>query len=211
MSAHARDWMIRAHLIGRGITDRRVLEAMRALPREDFVAPALVRDAYGDHPLPIGEDQTISQPYVVAFMTQALEVEPGHRVLEVGTGSGYQAAVLAQMGAEVYSIEVKPSLAACAAATLAACGLVVHQRVGDGRFGWSDHAPFDRVVISAASAEVPVALLAQLARGGILLAPIGDGATQRLFAWRRRSDGSFDEEVLLEVRFVPLVDARAEA
>ena len=211
MSAQARDWMIRAHLIGRGITDRRVLEAMRALPREAFVPVALAGEAYGDQPLPIAEHQTISQPYIVAFMTQELDVEPGARVLEVGTGSGYQAAVLAKMGAEVFSIEVKPVLAAGAAAAFAATGLTVRQRVGDGRAGWPEHAPFDRIVVTAAAPSVPPALLAQLAPGGILVAPVGDADPQQLVAWRRRADGSFDEDVLLDVRFLPLVDARPEA
>ena len=162
-------------LRARDIVDERVLAAMAAVPRDAFVLPDDWRSAHDDTPLPIGFGQTISQPYIVAWMTQELGVAPGMRVLEVGTGSGYQTAILAAMGAEVYSVEVIPELQTRAAATLSRLGFDgVHLRIGSGYDGWPDAAPFDRIIVTAAPSTVPPALVAQLADGGRMLVPVGD-------------------------------------
>ena len=186
---------------GRGVRDPRVLEAMRKVPREAFVPEDLRARAWEDGPLPIGEGQTISQPYIVALMTEAAGAGPGCRVLEVGTGSGYQAAVLAAAGAEVWTVERLPSLAAEARGRLEGLGGHVHVRVGDGKEGWPEEAPFDAIVVTAAAAAVPEALLAQLKDGGRLVIPLGPKGDQRLLRIFR--DGR--EESLGAVRFVPLV------
>ena len=187
----------------RGIRDARVLAAMRAVPRHELV-PDPDDDAYGDHPLPIGHDQTISQPYIVAFMTEAAAIAPGARVLEIGTGSGYQAAVLAELGADVYSIEIVEPLGKRAAASLRALGYDVHLRIGDGYRGWPEAAPFDAVIVTAAPPEVPQPLKDQLRVGGRLVVPVGEqGAVQELRVITRTADG-FDERTLLPVSFVPM-------
>jgi protein-L-isoaspartate(D-aspartate) O-methyltransferase len=193
-----------------GIRDGRVLEAMADLDRAAFVPERLRRDADSDQPLPIGHGQTISQPLVVAYMTEVLRLDGPERVLEVGTGSGYQTAVLARLAAEVYSIEIVPELAARAAAALAVAGIRnVHLRTGDGALGWPEAAPFDRVLVTAAAPEVPEALVAQLAPGGRLVVPVGpehDAQVIRLV--ERREDGGAASTDLLPVRFVPLVPGR---
>lgn len=200
-----REWMVRAQLASRDITDPLVLAAMGNVPRAAFVPSALRSYAYADRPLPIGAEQTISQPYVVARMTQALGVGPGDRVLEVGTGSGYQAAVLAAMGVEVWSIEILPALSEGARRALAATGHLerVHLRVGDGYRGWPEAAPFDAVVVTAAPDHVPQPLLDQLAPGGRLVIPVGD-EVQSLQRITRGPDGGLDREELLPVMFVPM-------
>jgi protein-L-isoaspartate(D-aspartate) O-methyltransferase len=189
----------------RGISDRRVLEAIASLDRSQFVPAAERGNATSDQPLPIGHGQTISQPYVVGFMSQALDVQPGERILEIGTGSGYQAAVLAKMGADVYSVEILPELAAQARERLQQLGLEqIHLRQGDGAFGWPEAAPFDAVILTAAPRHVPPDLLAQVRVGGRLLAPVGDREElQQLVLVRRTTDGGAVER-LLSVRFVPL-------
>jgi protein-L-isoaspartate(D-aspartate) O-methyltransferase len=194
------------NLAGRGIRDGRVLEVMAELPREAFVPEPLQREAEADRPLPIGHGQTISQPLVVAFMTERLALEGTERVLEIGTGSGYQAAVLAKLAREVHSIEIIPELSARAAAALAAQGICnVHLRVGDGRDGWPEAAPFDRILVTAATPFVPPALLAQLRPGGRLILPIGEAPdVQQLRLLVKRADGTTVETDLLPVRFVPL-------
>jgi protein-L-isoaspartate(D-aspartate) O-methyltransferase len=207
-AAALRDRMVDEQLVSRDITDARVLAAMRAVPRHRFLPPVAWPRAHADSPVPIGAGQTMSQPYIVALMTQALRVEPGMRVLEVGTGSGYQAAVLAELGARVTSIEIVPELSAQAAGNLRVTGYLdrVELVVGDGYAGRPDDPPWDRIIVTAAPDAVPPALLAQLGPGGVLLIPVGprDGV-QVLRRFTRATDGTLKEETLLPVRFVPLV------
>jgi protein-L-isoaspartate(D-aspartate) O-methyltransferase len=202
----ARQAMVARQLQRRDITDPRVLIAMGTVPRHRFVPAAQVSRAYGDYPLPIGEDQTISQPYIVALMTQWAEVAPGDKVLEVGTGSGYQAAVLAELTEKVYSIEIRPDLARQAAARLKDLGYGrVQVRSGDGYQGWPEAAPFDAILVTAAAPQVPPALATQLKEGGRLVIPLGpSGGAQTLMRYRR-VQGKLVEEASLPVRFVPLV------
>jgi protein-L-isoaspartate(D-aspartate) O-methyltransferase len=203
--ARERKEMVRRQIKGRRIQDELVLEAMRTVPRHRFV-PAYVRgSAYRDAPLPIGEGQTISQPYVVAFMTEALQLSGGEKVLEIGTGSGYQAAVLALIAGEVISVERLPRLAEEARRTLAELGYDnVRVVVGDGTQGWPEEAPYDAIMVTAASPEVPAPLLQQLAEGGRLVAPVGPRHTQQLVRVRRDGE-EFGREDLLGVAFVPLI------
>ena len=199
--------MVRRDIRGRGISDPRVLEAMAAVPREAFIGPGQARRAYADGPLPIGEGQTISQPYVVAWMAEAAEVAPGDRVLEVGTGSGYAAAVLGRLAETVHTVERHAALAQHAAERLRAVGCDnVSVRHGDGNEGWSEHAPYDAIVVAAASPDVPGALREQLHTGGRLVIPVGGRwSIQRLVRERRAESGEFIREELGAVRFVPLV------
>ena len=199
----ARRRMVNEQLAARDIRSARVLDAMRRVPRHLFVPEPQRGDAYGDWPVPIGHDQTISQPYIVAFMTQALDLAPDHRVLEVGTGSGYQAAVLGELTKEVYTIEILPPLADRARETLSALGYRnVHVRTGNGYFGWPESAPFDRIMVTAAPDEVPSALVQQLKIGGLMAIPVGT-VMQELRILRRTAAGT---ETLgtLPVRFVPM-------
>lgn len=199
----ARARMVEDQIRKRGIDDARVLAAMEKVPRHELVPPAFRHLAYRDGPLPIGEGQTISQPYVVAYMTQALGLEPGDRVLEVGTGSGYQAAILAELAGEVYTIEIVPALARRAAEDLDRLGYKnVFVREGDGYRGWPEKAPFDAVIVTAAPETVPRPLLDQLAPGGRMILPLGD-EDQRLVLIRRDAEGITRKE-LLPVRFVPM-------
>jgi protein-L-isoaspartate(D-aspartate) O-methyltransferase len=194
-----------AELAREGIADPRVLAAMRAVPRHEFVPEALRRVAYDDRPLPIGEEQTISQPYIVALMSELAAVDKTARVLEVGTGSGYQAAVLAELApaGDVYSIEILEPLARAAAATLARLGYGrIHLRTGDGYRGWPEAAPFDAILVTAAPATVPQPLRDQLKPGGRLVIPVGD-QNQELRVITR-TDGGFDERTVIPVRFVPM-------
>ena len=202
----ARQAMVARQLQRRDITDPRVLVAMGTVPRHRFVPGAMASRAYGDYPLPIGEDQTISQPYIVALMTQWAEVAPGDQVLEVGTGSGYQAAVLAELTDRVFSIEIRPELARQAAARLQDLGYGrVRVRSGDGYQGWPEAAPFDAILVTAAAPRVPPTLTAQLKEGGRLVIPLGPpGGAQTLMRYRR-VQGKLVEEASVAVRFVPLV------
>ena len=203
-----RQRMVETQLQKRDITDRRVLEAMRAVPRHRFVPEGAQAGAYDDTPLPIGYDQTISQPYIVAFMTQALEVGPDHVVLEIGTGSGYQAAVLARLARTVYSIEIVQPLAIRAREVLADLGYRnVDVRVGNGYLGWAEHAPYDRIIVTAAPPEVPPALVEQLKVGGLMAIPVGS-VTQELRILRKTATGMALVRTL-PVRFVPMVGAPA--
>ncbi len=197
--------MIERHLKARDITDARVLAAMAKVPRERFV-PADLRDgAYDDHPLPIGLGQTISQPYIVAYMTQELAPRPHEKVLEIGTGSGYQAAILGELAGQVYSLELHCELQRRAAALLLELGYAnVHTRCADGYAGWPEQAPFDAILLTAAPPEVPQALVDQLAIGGRLLAPVGEGL-QYLVMLRKGPDGAITTERSHAVRFVPMV------
>ncbi|HJQ82543.1 MAG TPA: protein-L-isoaspartate(D-aspartate) O-methyltransferase, partial [Candidatus Binatia bacterium] len=205
----ARQRMVTNQIARRGIADRAVLRAMLDVPREAFLPPELAEFAYEDHPLPIAEGQTISQPYIVALMTAAAELRPTDRVLEIGTGSGYAAAILGSVAREVYTIERHAPLAEVAAARLRTLGFRnVHVLHGDGTRGWPDHAPFDAIIVTAGGPQVPPALLAQLAAGGRLVIPVGeDKALQTLVRVRREADGRLTEESLGDVRFVPLVGA----
>jgi protein-L-isoaspartate(D-aspartate) O-methyltransferase len=204
-----RQRMIERHLLARGITDHAVLQAMRAVPREAFIAAELAEFAYEDAPLPIDAGQTISQPYIVALMTAALELRPNDRVLEIGTGSGYAAAVLSRVASEVYTIERHEELAQAATRRLRELGYAnVHVLHGDGTLGWPEHAPYDAIVVAAGGPDVPKALLDQLAVGGRLVIPVG--ATPReqvLVRVRRTTDGRYPREELGGVRFVPLIGA----
>ena len=198
--------MVQQQLRARDIEDPAVLAAMGKVPRHAFVPRGFRGEAYDDHPVPIGLGQTISQPYIVACMTQAIRPRPGMRVLEVGTGSGYQAAVLAEVAGPsgaVFSVEILEDLARRATATLAALGYGnVRVRAGDGWEGWVEHAPYDAILLTAAPLEIPPPLLEQLAPGGVLVAPLGEGV-QDLVRVTRTADG-LRREVLLGVRFVPM-------
>ncbi len=200
----ARQRMVREQLMERGLHDPLVLAAMRRVPRHLFVKEAVRDRAYNDHPLPIGEDQTISQPYMVARMAAVLKLAPGEQVLEIGTGTGYLTAILAEQGAEVSSVEIIPSLALRAQQTLRNLGYQnVGVHVGDGSLGWQERAPFDAVVISAASPGLPRPLLDQLRLGGRLVVPMGDQDHQTLVCVWKEPDG-LREEYCGECRFVKL-------
>ncbi|MFP3939093.1 MAG: protein-L-isoaspartate(D-aspartate) O-methyltransferase [Acidobacteriota bacterium] len=199
--------MVDEQLVRRGVSDPLVLEAMRAVAREAFVPPDMVDQAYVDGPLPIGEGQTISQPYVVALMTEALELRGGERVLEIGAGSGYAAAVLAEIAEEVYTVERHAPLADAAERRLRSQGYEnVQILCADGSRGWPEHAPYDAIVVAAGAPEIPRALKEQLAVGGRMVIPVGSGRTaQELLRLRRVSETEFRRETLGGVRFVPLV------
>ncbi len=203
--AEERVGMVDEQIVGRGVSDPIVLEAMRAVPRHRFVTEEWQDQAYADHPLPIGHGQTISQPFIVAVMSEALGVEPGAKVLEIGTGSGYQAAVLAEMGVEVYSIEIIPELAERAATTLHDLGYAATTRSADGYLGWPEEAPFDAIIVTAAPDHVPQPLVEQLAVGGALVIPVGPiGAVQTMWRFTNGGNGEILAESLGAVSFVPL-------
>ncbi len=205
----AREEMVAEQLESRGVTDQAVLEAMRIVPRHFFVPDEYLDRAYADHPLPIGYGQTISQPYIVALMSASLGVSPGARILEIGTGSGYQAAVLAEMGMEVYTVEIIPELAALAKEQLQAAGYpAVAVLNADGYFGWEAHAPFDAIMVTAAPDHLPQPLAAQLVEGGHFVIPIGPtGALQSLWLFTKVA-GELEAANLGGVRFVPFTRAR---
>lgn len=210
LTGRARERMVVAHVEARGITDPLVLAAMRAVPREAFVPPASEELAYEDRPLPIGHGQTISQPYVVAAMTAAVAVRPGARALEIGTGSGYGAAILAQIAAEVYTVERIRPLAEEARDRLAALGYAnVHVKEGDGTLGWPEHAPYDAIVVTAGGPRVPAALLDQMAIGGRLVMPVGPASAQRLVRVVRTDEDDYAYDGLGPVSFVPLIGVDA--
>jgi len=192
-------------LRGQGIRDERVLAALGRVPRHRFVPPHLVPHAYEDRPLPIGSGQTISQPYIVALSTEALALGPGDRVLEIGTGSGYQTAILAELAGEVHTVERLPELSAGARERLAALGYRnVHFRVGDGTLGWPEAAPFDAILVTAGAPRVPRKLLEQLGPGGRMVIPVGGRWSQELTLVRREEEG-FVHERLCPCTFVPLI------
>ncbi|MEJ5223139.1 MAG: protein-L-isoaspartate(D-aspartate) O-methyltransferase [Anaerolineales bacterium] len=202
--AEARRRMVREQVAARGIADARLLAAFERVPRHLFVDAASWGEAYEDHPLPIGYGQTISQPYIVALMTSLLSLMGDERVLEVGTGSGYQAAILAELAREVHTIEYRPELAARAAATLARLGYErVHVHTGDGTLGWPAAAPFDAVLVAAAAPRVPPPLLEQLVDGGRLVMPVGDRRLQYLEVWEKIGE-TLQNQVIIPVVFVPL-------
>jgi protein-L-isoaspartate(D-aspartate) O-methyltransferase len=207
--ADERDRMVSEQIEARGVRDPAVLRAMRAVPRHRFVPPSLAAEAYADRALPADEEQTISQPYIVALMAASLAIRPGARVLELGTGTGYAAAVMAAAGAEVWTIEIRAPLAASAASRLLELGVSgVHVRCGDGSLGWAEHAPYSGITVAASGPDVPVALLDQLAVGGHLVLPLDSHrGVQQLTRITRAPDGAFTRESLGAVLFVPLVHA----
>ena len=203
--AAARERMVARQLAARDISDPRVLDAMRTVPRHRFVAPEQASEAYADYPLSIGHGQTISQPYIVAYMVEQLRLTPASRVLEIGTGCGYHTAVLAQVAGHVYSIEIVDALARRAREMLDALGVTnVTITTRDGTKGWPEHAPYDAITVAAATTDVPPALIEQLAIGGRLIIPVGGDEFQTLHLIERKLPGTTDE-ALIDVRFVPLV------
>ncbi|HEX4653646.1 MAG TPA: protein-L-isoaspartate(D-aspartate) O-methyltransferase [Candidatus Udaeobacter sp.] len=199
-----RQRMVQQQLITRGIKDERVLAAMEKVSREEFIPPESRSDSYEDGPLPIGYGQTISQPYIVAFMTEQLRLNPADRILEIGTGSGYQAAVLAGLVADVYSIEIIEPLAKNAKATLQHLGCDnVHVKIGDGYKGWPEEAPFDAIIVTCAPDKVPQPLIDQLKEGGRMVIPVGERFAQELYLLEKKN-GQVKQSVTLPVRFVPM-------
>ena len=197
--------MVQQQLKAEGIKDERVLAAMAKVPREEFVPADQRAGAYQDGPLPIGYDQTISQPYIVAFMTEQLRPKPGDRVLEIGSGSGYQAAILAELVTEVYTIEIVEPLAKTAEATLQRLGYKnVRLKVGDGYKGWQEEAPFDAIIVTCAPDKVPRPLVDQLKDGGRMVIPVGERFAQQLYLLEKKN-GQLKESVTLPVRFVPML------
>ena len=203
--ARRRQEMVSSQVAARGIRDPRVLRALSGVPRHLFVLPADIDQAYEDHPLPIAEGQTISQPYIVALMTECLALKTGDKVLEIGTGSGYQAAVLGLIVDRVFTVEIHEGLARRAAETLQRLGFQnVRVRAGDGFFGWPEEAPFDGVVVTCAVPDVPPALFAQLAEGGRLVIPLGDTLTYQRLTVITKKAGKPSVQQVLDVRFVPM-------
>jgi len=197
--------MVERQLASRDITDARVLEAMGAVPRHLFVDSSYRHLAYADHPLPIGDGQTISQPYIVALMTQLLKPGPDEKILEIGTGSGYQAAVLAHLGAEVFTVEIIRDLADKAEAVLSELGyLRVHVKWSDGSVGWEEESPFDAVIITCATAEVPPPIFRQVREGGRIVLPLGNPSTYQTLCVITKRDGKPHTERILSVSFVPM-------
>ncbi len=203
--AELRRLMVEEQIKARGIKDPLVLQAMLSVPREKFVPEHLRPEAYDDHPLPIGEGQTISQPYIVAYMTEKLGVKPGDKVLEIGTGSGYQTAILAEMGCEVYTIEIRKELSLRAQKVLKKLGYKkIHFRIGDGYQGWPEQAPFDGIIVTAAPPEIPQKLKEQLKIGGRMVVPAGS-PFQYLYLVHRTSEKTWKTKKLIPVSFVPMV------
>lgn len=197
--------MVTTQIQNRGVTDKKVLAAMRTVPRREFVPESMREHALEDSPLPIGHGQTISQPYIVGLMSELLALEPTDRVLEIGTGSGYQAAILSQLADEVYTIEIVEPLAREAGATLARLGYSnVHVRAGNGWLGWPEAAPFDAIIVTCAPDDIPSALQEQLREGGRLVIPVGpEGGVQELYLMEKK-DGVMTKKSVLPVRFVPM-------
>jgi len=204
--AQKRKAMIEHDIKGRGIKDKEVLKAMGKIPRQLFVDKGLMKKAYSDHPLPIGEGQTISQPYVVALMTEALQLKSADKVLEIGTGSGYQAAVLAEIVNEVYSIEIREPLADMSRKRLEDLGYKnVKVKYADGYFGWKEHAPFDAIIITAAANHIPPPLIKQLNEGGRLILPLGSTLFYQTLTLVKKRKGDLDVEQMGAVSFVPMI------
>jgi protein-L-isoaspartate(D-aspartate) O-methyltransferase len=206
-----RERLVTEVLVPGGVTDQRVLEAVRKTDRHQFVAPEYREQAYLDRALPIGASQTISSPYIVAIMTQELGAQPDHKVLEIGTGSGYQAAVLSPLVKEVYSIEIVPELGEQARKVLDSLGYKnVFTKVGDGFLGWEEHAPFDRIIVTCSPEDVPKPLVEQLAEGGLMIIPVGERYQQMLFVMRKKN-GQLEREALRPTLFVPMTGQAEDA
>lgn len=204
--ARKREMMVQRQLQTRDITDQKVLDAMRKVPRHLFVWPSQRNKAYNDYPLEIDEGQTISQPYIVALMTQCLELEQGQKVLEIGTGSGYQAAVLAHLTDQVYSVEIREKLAKKAGATLKELNYdQVRVKWSDGYFGWEEYAPFDAIIVTCAANHIPPSLIKQLKEGGKLILPLGSTLVFQSLTLVTKTDGKPKIKHILDVRFVPMV------
>lgn len=198
--------MVDRYIKGQGIYNERVLEAMERIPRHEFIPKQYWEYAYDNTPLPIGLGQTISQPFIVAYMTEALEIKESDRVLEIGTGSGYQAAILGVLAKEVYSIELLSDLAQRANEKLQSIGIRnISIRIGNGYNGWSEKAPFNKIIVTAAPKEIPIKLIEQLANGGIMILPVGE-IEQELFLIIKNRDGTITKKELLPVRFVPMIE-----
>lgn len=207
-----RKQMVEKQIKDRGIEDKNVLKAMRFIPRHEFIPETYRKMAYGDHPVPIGYDQTISQPYIVAIMTELLNLKPNNRVLEIGTGSGYQAAVLSKIVGEVYSIEIVPELAKRAEKTLKRLDYKnVKVKAGDGFLGWPEHAPFDAIIVTCAPPEIPPPLLEQLNEGGRLVIPIGEQWSPQKLIRATKKDGKIKRKLITWVRFVPMTGGGIKA
>lgn len=202
--AELRKKMVETQIVARDIKDKRVLDAMQSVPRHRFVPEEFQAQSYEDYPIPIGDDQTISQPYIVAFMSEGLRLKPDDKVLEIGTGSGYQSAILSRLAKEVFSVEILEQMGRRAQQTLAALGYTnVQVKIGDGYQGWPEKAPFNAIIVTAAPDHIPQALIDQLAPGGRLIVPVGTG-WQSLVRVTRTASGKFERETLLPVRFVPM-------
>lgn len=207
--ASARERMVQDQLIARGIKDSTTLYAMKKIPRHEFVPSALISYAYEDDPLPIGSEQTISQPYIVALMTELIKPKKGQRILEVGTGSGYQAAVLAEIVDSVYTIEILPELAETAAKRLKRLGYRnINVKCGDGYVGWNEAAPFDAILVTAAAEDIPQPLIEQLKDGGIMVIPVGSMMSIQALTIVKKRGKDFETQTLLPVRFVPLIHSK---
>jgi len=200
-----RESMVTVQIEGRGVSDPRVLEAMRRVPRHQFVLPDTVAEAYDDHPLPIGHGQTISQPYIVAYMCELARLRDTYKVLEVGTGSGYHAAVMGQVASEVYTVEIVPELAAHASDTITKLGYGnIHVRQADGYHGWKEAAPFDAIIVTAAADHIPPPLIEQLRDGGRMVIPLGHPFFTQQLVVVEKEHGQVSSRQVLPVRFVPL-------
>ena len=201
-----RNQLVESGVIGQGVEDEAVIEAMRSVPRHHFVGDGHQRQAYQNNPLPIGHGQTISQPYIVAYMSEMLEIEPGDKVLEIGTGSGYHAAVLSELTPHVFSIEIVEPLAELSSSRYEELGYhTIKTKTGDGYYGWEEHAPFDKIIVTAAPGHIPSPLMDQLKPGGIMAIPIGSPyQTQTLMKVTKTEDGEVRTERMLPVRFVPM-------
>ncbi len=207
---HLREHMVTQHIKNRGIQDPRILKAMMAVERHKFVPEQIQSSAYGDFPLPIGEGQTISQPYIVALMTEVIKPHSSMKVLEIGTGSGYQAAVLAELCKSVYTIEIVESLGERSKKLLSDLGYDnVHVKIGDGFRGWEENAPFDAIVVTCAPSRVPQPLIDQLTDGGRMIIPVGEAGAQELVLMTKK-DGELHEHAIIPVRFVPMVGSGGE-
>jgi protein-L-isoaspartate(D-aspartate) O-methyltransferase len=206
----ARRRMVEKQIIARGIEDERVVKAMLKVPRHEFIPAKYSHYSYHDSPLPIGYDQTISQPYIVALMTEEMNLSSADRVLEVGTGSGYQAAVLAEIAADVYTVEIVEPLGEAARVRLEGLGYDnIHVKIGDGYEGWEEHAPFDRIIVTCAPTEIPQPLVDQLKEGGIMVIPVGNAGFQYLYRVKKYM-GEAETEKVIPVSFVPLTGPHAE-
>jgi len=204
-----REEMVRTQIVSRGISSSRVIHAMQKVPRHRFVPQDYLLFAYSDQPLPIGEGQTISQPYIVAYMTESLDIQPGDKVLEIGTGSGYQAAILAEMEAEVYSIELIGSLSENAGEILRELGYQeVHLKAGDGYQGWPEFAPFDAIIVTCSPGKIPLPLQQQLAEGGKMIIPVGERNSIQYLYLLEKVKGRIRQKTVMPVRFVPMLDGK---